>query len=233
MFFIEKINIEKIDQIIINDEQLSHIKEWVAEKKFENIDFPFEEVVVIVKDMSWKGFNTKIDTGVYFKSNEDTITIKQFDPIDNKILLTCTIDDNFVETKNMKIESKYINYYKEEYFQKIGITLLLIVFDIFQYITKRERYIVETNIRKTIKKPTKKSSRKSKNKKNYRYIQSKITRYTISDSPTNNTFRNKKYTHSWRVRGHWRYYKSTGKKVWVNSYIKGEGQLKGSKYKIK
>lgn len=60
-----------------------------------------------------------------------------------------------------------------------------------------------------------------------------IPRVVYTLNPTGEITRSgyDRHKDSWLVTGHWRHYKS-GKKVWINPYVKGEGELEQKKYKL-
>lgn len=80
-------------------------------------------------------------------------------------------------------------------------------------------------------KPPKKSNKHRPNKKRIK-IMHKVFRIIPSKIPASSRSYNR-HTESWKVRGHWRHYKS-GKKVWVREHIKGNPDVPPSprKYEL-
>ena len=117
-----------------------------------------------------------------------------------------------------------------EYHKKVALTSIIIVFDIFQYMTHKQDHVVQDKTNKVIKKKKKGKTTSCNKKSNYVKIHSKKYTFDFNKKPTGIKY--KRHVESWTVRGHWRYYKKTGKKVWINSYVKGRGNVKGRVYKI-
>lgn len=229
-------NIDNIDKVIVKHKQMEEISEWVEGKKFKDIQIPFDEVIIIIKNMS-NIYGMSADVGAYFKLDDKTgsVIIKQFDTLDSEIMFSATIDEDFFNDNEIKVDyvfkNSLVGAHFQPYLQNLGKILVLMIFDVFQYIVNRKTHIVESATYKPRKTYRRNKNKRRKNKSNkYTYIESKIRKYTISDTPVSS--RQNRYTNSWTVRGHWRQY-SNGKRVWVRSYTKGEGKKRSSNYKIK
>lgn len=223
---------QKLDKIVLTESQLKEISKWVALQKFETIDLPLKECFIIVNDIKYKHINLESDMGIYFKSDNNAITIAQYDMKDFSPLFSAKITESFFSDGDFELTvfSKYIKMLSREYHKKVALTTILIVFDIFQYMTHKQDHVVQSNTDRLIKKK-KKGKTTSRNKKsNYVKIHSKKYTFDFTRKPTERKY--ERHMESWTVRGHWRYYKNTGKKVWINSYIKGRGNVKGKVYKI-
>lgn len=223
---------QKLDKIILTESQLKEISEWVALQKFETIDLPLKECFIIVNDIQCKYINIESDMGIYFKSDNNVITITQYDMKDFSPLFSAKITESFFLDDDFEftVFSKYLKILSREYRKKVILATILIVFDIFQYMTHKQDNVVQSNTDRSIKKK-KKGKITSRNKKsNYVKIHSKKYTFDFTRKPTERKY--ERHMESWTVRGHWRYYKNTGKKVWINGYIKGNGNVEGKVYKI-
>lgn len=115
------------------------------------------------------------------------------------------------------------------------IDLSMIFISIMNFIVhyKEDREYIEVR-KTTTKKPNKKKNNRPK--KNVRYIPSRnyiINRVPSEEEVIQERKKRERHTEAWRVRGHYRRYKS-GKVVWVRPYIKGDkSKLQPSEYKVR
>lgn len=215
-------NLDKIDRIVVDIDQMTEISSWVQKQGFDSINIPMNEVLVILENIYQ--FNTKKDIGLYFKLDEESgnINIRQYDMDDRVLLMSAIVDDDFFINGKVKVDSKYDEYFKGEYFQTLAMQSVLIVFDLFQYIVNREELVISKKETHHYTKNTK-SKKKKKNSPSKRIIKSSIVRYEIlkEEDSIKEKREYSRHVHAWTVRGHWRFYKKTGKKVWIDGYVKG------------
>lgn len=226
------INLEKIDKIVFTDKEYAYISNWVKEQNFDSIDLPLHEALLIMNDIKHDQFNFTANAGIHFRIDEETynIIVTQYDMSDMTPMVTGTITDQFFKDGTILVETKdrWRRMMGEEYLQKVCKIAVLIVMDVFQYMTNCTENVSVEKISRSVKK---KPSKKSKTQK-LRYTKIRTTKYTFN---TDENREKRDYTFStasWTVRGHWRYYKKTGKRVWINGYTKGDGEIEGKVYKI-
>lgn len=96
-----------------------------------------------------------------------------------------------------------------------------------------EEFLVKEEKVHTVKKSSssaKGSKKRSKSPVRLRKVTTKV--YTFKE-PTEGEKRSyERKTDAWNVRGHWRTYKKSGKRVWIPPYPKGEGVKEGKEYKL-
>ena len=232
MIFVNDRTFQKLDKIMLTEYQLKEISEWVALQKFETIDLPLRECFVIVNDIKYEHINLESDMGIYFKSDDNVITIAQYDMRDFSPLFSAKITESFFSDNDFELVtySKYIKMLKRELHKKVALGTILIVFDIFQYMTYKQDHVVQENVKRVVKKNKKRKFTSRNKKSNYVKIHSKKYTFDFNRKPSERKYQ--RHTESWIVRGHWRYYKKTGKKVWIDSYVKGNGNIEGKIYKI-
>lgn len=169
--------------------------------------------------------------GIHFKIDDDNISISNYDMSDMFKMVSANIGEKFFTDGeiDIKVGSNTFNKLGDEYLNRLAKVTVLMVFDIFQYMTNKEENVIENKVKKTLKN-TKKSSKSGKKRSKYVKIHSK--RYNFDVNAKNNVKKYERHTESWTVRGHWRYYKKSGKRIWIDGYVKGKGQVEGKVYKI-
>lgn len=244
------IKLQKLDQIVINMNNLNQIHDWF-EKFKEEVDvsklvlFPFlEEGVFVLKEISSIN-KKKIDAYLYFKYNEGEYEINLFLKNEKEYVPICgyTFKENsvyslFKEEEEIKIDIFYADKNTQEETIMDNITSTLTNFAAYMlfvdWVNKNPIYILKE--KKTIQfgHTTKKKTNKNK-KKNKAVIHNKKTIYKLKyDETINEQFdeKIKKYNErviSWTVRGHFRRYKN-GKVIWIKPHTKGKGELKEKNY---
>ena len=100
---------QKLDKIVLTESQLKEISKWVALQKFETIGLPLKECFVIVNDIKvndikYEHINLESDMGIYFKSmgiyfksDNNVITIVQYDMKDFSPLFSVKITESFFQ----------------------------------------------------------------------------------------------------------------------------------------
>lgn len=224
-------NIEKVDKIILTTKDIDKVNKWLSEQSLDSINLPLTEAFVIIKDLS--GYGIVADMGNYFYLDEKTgdITLKIFDMKDMFMLVSATIDEQFFQNGTIKINSRFHNY-TDEMAQNSAKATIRLVLDVFQYMTHRTEHVVLKEETKQYKKSSK-NKKKSNNNKS-RYVKIKTSRYTLDFEKEVNTDPRgyERHTDAWTVRGHWRYYKKSGKRVWIKGHVRGQGETEGKIYKV-
>jgi hypothetical protein len=233
---LNKVNFDKLDKIYLNGKDVEKIMEWdrLNHHKFDSISLPLEEGIISIEDYHEK-LKFHHTTWTYFKIEEDGILFKQYDGSDGFEMISFKISgsegdgENFTDyVKDIKSNIKIAS--KETVKKQIQLSAHL-CFCVFQYMTNVSNNVVEQKETKTIKKKQK-NKKYSGNNKN-RYVKISTIRYTFDH--TDNEGDSKHYdrhAHSWTVRGHWRYYKKSGKRVWIKPHKKGAGEIEPKKYKL-
>ena len=221
----------RLNKIVVNEDEFRKITEWVKSNNFKSIDFPFNECFVIINNISYRRINFNADLGIYFKLQDNEMTVKQYDMKDFKEMLSAKIGEDFFTDGKMDIDAKIksIEILGKEHLEKTAILAIASVFDIFQYMTNKPENVVQSKSSRTIKKPSIKKTSRNKKSNHVKIHANKYT-FDLSRNPTNTNY--ERYTEAWTVRGHWRYYKESGKRVWINAYTKGKGEVEGKTYKV-
>lgn len=166
-----------------------------------------------------KVINTERKTDCYLSSNMFNSSVLLFSFTIPKLLLAIplTLENHFSEDDT-----------------KAGFGLLNVICSTVKAFNDPEIVKIEKDsILKNTSSSGKKKTKKTSNESSTNYIHTKKYCFT---SQLEKNLNNKKRVYernagSWQVRGHFREYKE-GKKVWIDSYIKGKGKLKRSNYKI-
>lgn len=222
----------KLDKIVLHEDELREISRWVEQQDFKTVDIPLHECFVIINGIAHKKLNLEFNSGIHFRITNDTIKITQYDMKDFSEIFTATVGERFFAEQMMDIEvkDKIYKLLGEEQLNKVAKACILSILDIFQYMTHKKESVIESKTKRMIKKVSKRGKSTSRNKKpNYVKIHSNKYTFDVTAQP------NRKYnrhTESWTVRGHWRYYKKSGKRVWIDGYVKGNGNIEGKVYKI-
>lgn len=221
----------KLDKIVLNHSELESISEWVRSQNFNTVDIPLNECFVIINGIHNPILKMSFDVGLHFKISDDNISISQYDMSDMFKMVTANIGDKFFTDGVIDIEVGNDRFKKlgDDYLNRLAKVSILMVFDVFQYMTHKPENITKKKIKKTLKN-TKKRSKSGKKRSNYVKIHSK--RYIFDTKRENSVKKYERHTESWSVRGHWRYYKKSGKRVWIDGYVKGKGDIEGKVYKI-
>lgn len=216
---------EKLDKIIVTEEDFKKIFDWNVKNrsKFDSLDVPISEGLVKytqqVEDTSYTQF-------IYFCLNDKAI-IKAYDGNDMKEMLSFEMNESNEMFSNIK---SYLKAPKEV-IEESAKSCFLILFDILQYISNAPQFVKEVKeVRNVVKKQ--KSKKSSKNNKT-RQVKISTTRYTFDYSEEHAKRMYERSAELWSVRGHWRYYKSTGKRVWIKPHVKGTGEnIEAKEYRI-
>lgn len=223
---------KRLDKIVVHQKDIVDIQKWVREQDFQSISIPLHEGSVILQGLEIPIEYIQKDMGIYFKFDEDAgvVSLKAYDIEDESIMLEGRMNLEHIDDsdKLVEVESKYADKMGQKSMTKLGMSLFLIVSDVFQYITNREQYVKSREEVSQVRKPVKKK-RKTGNRK-ARYVKIKTTRYEVSNTPQQRTY--ERHMNAWSVRGHWRYYKKTGKRVWIQGHTRGEGKPDSKIYKI-
>lgn len=229
MLTMDKYN--KLDKIILTEEQHSHIMAWDDKhhKDFDSIDFPFTEclieIPIYVGSFRGQDINQSFTSIYYVRVTDQSIFFKQYDKMDHKEVLSFSIDESLSDDKqfsNLKTSVSGLN--KEELRQQAVYTVLT-CFAIFQYINHKPATIIAERAARTVKKRGKhKQGGKTK------IIKVNTVKYTFDLTKEDKREYTRK-TESWPVRGHYRHYKN-GNKVWIKPTVKGKGETSGNTYKL-
>lgn len=221
----------KLDKIVLNSEEFDSISQWVRSQKFNSIDIPLNECFVILEGVENKILNTTINSGLHFKITNNNIIISQYDMNDMFRMFTAHLGDKFFTEGKIDIDLgvERFKLLGEDYINNLVMISIAMVFDVFQYMTNKPQNITEKKVRKVLKN-TKKRSKSTKSRPKYVKIHS--NKYIFDINANNSSKKYQRHAKSWSVRGHWRYYKKSGKRVWIDGYIKGDGEIEGKIYKI-
>ncbi|MCY6958300.1 hypothetical protein [Clostridium brassicae] len=257
---ISKEELNKIDIIMINNNELANIKFW-CERNIELIkgninkmNIVFKEIIIKItnldKDISSLGyykFNnnnevTEISANVYFKEtiipciSYFNLNI-DFQKVLNIIYGKDFIDGNYIETFTNQWYYEEICKDSDKYNEYCIENLkdgLRECFSILIYSQLNQESIITQTRTHTKKIQSKKDKRKGKKPK-VKLIKQNIIRLNTDHIPTPTEEEMKHYerhTFGWTVRGHWRTYQS-GKKVWIKPQVRGDkDKVEGKIYEI-
>ena len=228
--------IEKLKKLVSPEEYVSPLDDLPI--PFDKFTISIPTTVFLTEEQVYEDTmrNTRERKGAELNSKEiKLITKLAKDYVNNDLRVNVDIEEDVAKVKlnhvqqskpifvfnfgiiEPKIEVEYNDFTTNE--GAFAGKLIHLILNTLEYINKPKEEVVITE-----KREVKKSKNGKKNKKNRgkTYIYKKV--YKILDVKPNEEKR--KYTRiaeSWRVRGHWRKYKS-GKKVWINGYSKGKGR---------
>ncbi|MFS0905728.1 hypothetical protein AB3N02_22030 [Priestia aryabhattai] len=230
------INYEKLDKIVLTEKEMQHILEWDRENhhRFDSITFPLSEGVIEVEHylgaFMGHNFDMHVTTLNYFKINEEYIEFKQFDKTDMKELISFKLDETFGDDGQTKYRDLKTNIPRATEKDTKGQADMMVfsTLCVFQYMTRVTHTVKEAKESKVIKK--KQKSKKASGTNKNRVTRINTTRYTF-DFERTSSGNYERHTPAWTVRGHWREYKKTGKRVWVKPHVKGEGEVLPKVYK--
>ena len=228
----------KLDKIILSEQQLKSVSAWVEAQNFKSLDIPLQECLVIITGITNKLLSVSLSSGIYFCMDGNSLSISQYYIDETNTLsemFSAKIGDRFFTEQAMDITIKddLIKSLNKDEINKIANASILAVFDIFQYMTNKKSNIIKKKVTKTmnIRKKRAKNSNKRTNT-----VKIHSNRYIFEYSPNladkSSTRDYDRRTESWSVRGHWRYYKDSGKRVWIDGYTKGRGDIEGKEYRI-
>ena len=242
--------LDKLDIIQVSMNDFVEVDKWRNANEHlrnqEEINFPLEEVIVLIKDKkvmdeareySKRIINEEIpydEIMVHFKVEGDfdltfDLYIQESNKRDDNPTLSWKMNQAFFDTGKFEWSSGFKNkrLMTNEIAQRQCLYYTANIFSLFLYMLHAKGNVKEEKERKVISKKAKSNSKSKKN----RTVRITTTRYTI-DYNNGEKRDYGRHTDAWTVRGHWRYYKKSGKRVWIDSYKKGEGETEGKVYKI-
>lgn len=162
---------------------------------------------------------------------EYKIYVQEAGKTDDKPTLSWNVDSDFLKNGEVKWQSglKNVLIPKDIALEQVKFQTL-ISFEIFAYMTNVTENVIE---KKSSKQITKKGKSKNGKVGKNRVIRIGVTKYIIDFDSKETGRKNDRHSLAWTVRGHWRYYKESGKRVWVKPHVKGQGESTDGKiYKI-
>lgn len=240
--------LDRLDKIVVNQSDLEKVSKWYSYhyddlRASEELNIPFEECVIeinpdaldralkfevpkeIIEEMESYG-SVKIHFSL---KNEDGLDFALYFKGDEQPILEFTVDESFSNTGRFNWKSP-LKTMKDEFAQEQAKVYTLIAFELFAYISNVTENIIEKKISKSVKKKPKKKTGSKKPKQ--RQVRISVTRYEIDFERSESSQKYQRHTDAWTVRGHWRYYKKTGKKVWIKPYKKGQGEIDKKIYTV-
>lgn len=213
---------KEVNRIILTQDNVNKLVDWKEHNK---------DLVRQRKDVLKNGIIEIQETSIYFEREFIFMHFKYF--IRKQRYLD--LDYNLV-TKQVTItyEDKIVK-------EMTGNNTPALIQDIIMIHSTCMAYM-EHHISNTVtKQRTQQSSKKVKNKysgkktSNIIYLKETIYKYNSIDTDKTRTGEYERHTISWKVRGHWREYKKTGKRVWIKEYKKGkkDENIQGKQYKLK
>jgi hypothetical protein len=233
-------DINKLDKIVLKQSDIVKIGKWyefhfdeMREKGVTN--FPLEECLFEMMMNDLPSFLPKsyVKQIVHFKLDKDNLNMffDLFIGDEDNPTISWVLDEGFLQEGkiNWKSHLKSGIRIPDETAQETARFCTKVVFETFAYMTNVTENVVEKKMSKSI---TKKAKKKNKNNKN-RSVKISVTRYEFDFERGESQREYERHTLAWTVRGHWRYIKKTGKRVWVKGYIKGDTEkVEGKTYKF-
>lgn len=221
----------KLDKIILTEEQHSHIMAWGDKhhKEFDSIDFPFTEclieIPVYVESFRGHTINRSFTSLYYVRVTDQSILFKQYDKADYQEVLSFKLDNAMNDIIDFIDLKTSVSGLDDKQLREQAIHTVLTCFSIFQYINHKPATIIAERASRTVKKRGKhKQGGKTK------IIKVNTVKYTFDLTKEDKREYTRK-TEAWPVRGHYRHYKN-GKKVWIKPTVKGKGETSGNTYKL-
>lgn len=221
---------EKLDKIVLTEDDYAKVSKWNNENrdKFTALDVPLSEGL-IYNSHYMEEYDATLIQITYFHFDEDRILFRIFDEKDMSEVMSFEmnmVDDEPIS--NMKMFGDIAS--KKHYTITAQLTIMLVT-DVLQYISNAPQHVKETKETKVINKKQK-SKKSSKNNKS-RQVKINTVKYTFDFSEEYAKRHYERSAESWSVRGHWRIYKGTGKRVWIKPHVKGSGEnIEPKEYRI-
>ena len=226
---------ESLDTIQLGVKEVEELLKWgyLNHSLVTNCKFAFEEALI----------NLKNDTGelmycLHFKlADKDNLIIDNyyFNEQQKKLSLIANVVCEPVLKYNQskqQFAAKVIDYDNLAEKNKDGriVETVVIVMSLMAYMEnfKTETKYIETKVLGIASKKSKKRQNANKTVKLKKIIVVHVSN-NVSAHSNANTF--ERHTDAWKVRGHWRHYK-TGKDCWVKPHTKGSGKVAGKDYTI-
>jgi hypothetical protein len=236
--------LEHLDRIVLSTQEVFKIHDWVSENKdrygVDLFRIPFDEILIIINNFE---INKNIgEIYLHVQSKDNVIRFMYYDAEFKVKLIDFGFDTETYEFNPEADEVGYswLNYsisnasemkLSYEEIKKTTDMLFLMATDIFMFVTFNKEIIKSEKVTK-VKSKKKKHKKKSKNNAK-REVQITSTVYTFDFNKFDTIKREiERHIESWNVRGHWRYIKKTGKRVWVKPHVKGEGKVETKIYKV-
>lgn len=241
---------DKLDKIVVDENDFKKIRKYIDSKDDEKIfNYPLSKGVLIYSQkidstmlgVTLKGYakqaiefdfeadKSEISIAMYTTDVFDTLEqAKNFDML-LKTIITVTEDKEI----NVEIVDKKLKMMSNEIAKENALTSLGMLMDTLFYMSDyKNNEIIEVTEVKTVKRKSSGKSNKKSHKSNIVRITTK--KYVIDRRKIPSKAKNVRRVLQWTVRGHWRHYKKSGKKVWINPYTKGnkEEQINPKEYRM-
>jgi hypothetical protein len=232
----------KLDRIELSMADIDKISKWYEFhydelKEKGEFNFPLEECLIVVQDdfIKGSGHEQKFkDNNLDIPYNEIMVHFKIENDFDIRFDLYIQeqgkLDDN--PTLSWKLNNEYANTGKFTWtsgLNKINIPEELaqgqarfqtrVAIETFAYMVNVSENVIE---KKQTRVYNKKASAKKGGKNKKRQVKISVNKYTFDHERSDSGRKYDRHTDGWTVRGHWRYYKKSGKRVWIPSYSKGD-----------
>lgn len=235
---------EKLDRIVVSVEDYVKMLDWNHKNKdmydSDTLDFPMTEGLLKLSQYVEKMHDIEVNqvlTEIYHfniidsdTTNELKMRIESYNETTNENEMSFDVEfvDNDFKFSNIKHEFKHISQDRVIKSCEMIVSLHLTV---LFYMTNAPQIVKETRETKYITK--KQKSKKSSKNNSTRRVKIQTVKYTFDYSEGSEKRNYERSAELWTVRGHYRYYKKTGKRVWVKPYVKGEGEnLEGKEYTL-
>lgn len=221
-------NFDKLDRILLSHSDVEKIMVWDNENhhKFDSVDFPMTEGLLLVKGY-FDFLKREMTNAIYFNVTADAIKFKLYQWDSKTELISFDLDENFYKHQKLSNVKIYVKGATEQDVYRDFKSQCLLLFATFQYMNHHRKIVKEDKVFKNVIKKARHKSSKSKN----RVVKLTAIQYTFDYEQNNNPRPYERHAESWRVRGHWRHYKS-GKSVWIEPYTKGKGEIEPKTYKV-
>lgn len=241
-------DLNKLDRIELSMKDIEKVSNWFAfhHKEGEMINFPLSEGLVVITDNFYDGlnlerFNMDIPYNeiiIHFKAHEGIFNasfdmyIQERAIPDEAPMLSWELDKDFFDSGKFKWKSGFKRAVLPDHLaQEQAKHHTRLTLEILTYMVNVTENVIEKKVTRTVKKKAK--AKKGLNAKK-RSVKISVTKYQFDfEGGGEESRKYDRHTLAWTVRGHWRYYKKTGKRVWVKGYVKGDADnVEGKIYKV-
>lgn len=214
---------KEVNKVILTDENIQKLVEWKDNNK---------DLVRNRKDVFKKGVIEFGSSSIYFERQLFSMNFKYF--IHKQRYLEF---DYSLITKQAKITYQNPLMNKATGNNQYGLIqdVIMIHSTTMAYMEHYEPVVKEKQIQQNVNTKSKNKKNKSKSSNKIVYLKEVVYKYTsIDTNKLSNKGKHGSPTISFSVKGHWRQYKKTGKRVWIEEYIKGDKKdIQGKQYRLK
>lgn len=218
--------LDKLDRIILTAKDVISLLKWRDSHK----DYVRGFKPVLTEGLIIIGENEE-EMQISFQEEGSSYLYNMYKPVGH----SCHVVKWNKETKVGDTVYTELGYDKKKLknYNQITISLHATLMAYMEYFSDKKEYVEVEEISQTKKKQRHKKKGGSKQRTSVVKIRKKIIKVNIpKEAIAMDKQRYERKTESWTVSGHWRYLKKSDKKIWIPSYVKGEGERTPKRYKL-